>query len=166
MLASGLGDGTSSVFLIENRSLVEVARLQDQTSSDSPVASVLFPSFVPSESKPHPTAQDRLLAVMRNDAVINMWDLGCAVAGEKATNPSSSMSCLMDQSKASKMELEDYLEELSLVADQPSLLFKIPHHRKPNWITSSCGSDPHFPSSLFVADTSSDITVYTLPLKG
>ena len=164
LFASGLGDGTSSVFLIENRSLVEVARLQELNESDSPVASVLFPSFLPTRPKPHATAQDRLLAVIRNDAVINMWDLGCSVAGEQAENPCSTLSDFMDESKQ-ETKVEASVEEFDLLADKPRLLFKIPHSKKPNWITNSCGNERHFPSSFFVSDTSNDITVYTLPIK-
>ena len=163
LLASGLGDGTSSVFSIENRSLVEVARLQDVNDSDSPVASVLFPSFVPAGTNAHATAQDRLLAVIRNDAVINMWDLGCSIAGQQAANPSVSFSGFADKSMSNVSPATESLDEFDLVADQPRLLFKIAHHEKPNWVASSCRNERHFCSTLFVSDTSNDITTYTLP---
>ena len=117
--------------------------------------------FLPTTAKPHPTAQDRLLAVLRNDAVINVWDLGCSVAGEQATNPSSALAGCMDQSDQ-KSEPES--TEFDLVADQPKLLFKVPHQKKPNWVASSGGNERHFPSSFFVADISNDITAYTLPI--
>ena len=61
--------------------------------------------------------------------------------------------------------LEETFDELSL-ADQPKLLMQVPHDHKPNWMTSSFGTEPHRPSSIFVADTTSDITVYYLPQKG
>jgi hypothetical protein len=59
--------------------------------------------------------------------------------------------------------------DLSLDGDdndgQPRILCSIPHGSKPNWMVSSRGRDPVFPSSIFVADTSNDITAYTIPLQ-
>ncbi len=46
----------------------------------------------------------------------------------------------------------------------PKVLFQIAHGQKPNWITCSRLSDKSFPSSLFVADTTCDISVYFLPI--
>lgn len=165
LLAAGLGDGTSSVFSIENRSLVEVARLET-SGQQSAVASVLFPAFLTFETtKNHETSQDRLLATIRNDAIIHMWDLGRTVASEKAIDPSVALSNYLDEGIADNdNEIVDAVQDLSLVADKPKLLFGIPHGKKPNWMTSSGGHDTHFPSSLFVADTTNDITVYTIPL--
>ena len=165
LLAAGLGDGTVGVYSVENRSFVEVARLQEENDHDSSVASVLFPAFLPSTSSSpqHATSQDRLLACIRNDAVIKMWDLGCTVAGEKATNPSLSLSGCMSQ-ESDDMELEDAVDELSLV-DKPKVLFTIPHHSKPNWMVSTTLNDPHFPSSIFVGDISNEITEYSIPIR-
>lgn len=166
LLASGLGDGTSSIWLVENRSLVEVARLQDP-NGDTPVAAVIFPSFLPTPTKQqHATSQDRLLALIRNDGVINMWDLGFSVAGDKAINPSPPLLPLLDENLESSddSKIKESLEELALAVEQPKLLFKVPHHEKPNWMASSCSSERHFPSSIFVADTTSDITAYSIPL--
>ena len=165
LLAAGLGDGTASVYSIENRSFVEVARLQEEDDHDSSVASVLFPAFLPTPSSQHATSQDRLLACIRNDAVIKMWDLGCTVAGEKAINPSVSLSDWATQNNGdASMELEDAVEELSLV-DKPKMLFAISHHSKPNWMVSTAREDPNNPSSIFVSDVSNQITKYTIPLR-
>ena len=45
----------------------------------------------------------------------------------------------------------------------PRILFKIAHRHKPNWIACSRASDAVLPNSLFVADTTNNISVYTLP---
>ena len=169
LLAAGLGDGTSSVFLVENRSLVEVARLQADTGHESAVASVLFPSILPIDSsqQKHATSQDRLLACIRNDAVVQFWDLGCNVAGERAINPSRILPNNGESEtnpEATKV-IGDAVQDLSLVADQPKLLFGIPHNKKPNWMTTSRGCDTFFPSTIFLADTTNDITAYTIPLR-
>lgn len=168
LLAAGLGDGTASVYSIENRSCVEVARLQEANDHDSSVASVIFPALLPAASSQHAASQDRLLACIRNDAVIKMWDLGCTVAGEKAIDPSISLSDFANQENeeltSTSMELEDAIEDLSLV-DTPRMLFKIQHHSKPNWMISTGHADPNFPSSVFVSDVTNDITAYTIPIR-
>eukprot|EP00569_Conticribra_weissflogii_P002598 CAMPEP_0171330598 /NCGR_PEP_ID=MMETSP0878-20121228/2120_1 /TAXON_ID=67004 /ORGANISM="Thalassiosira weissflogii, Strain CCMP1336" /LENGTH=558 /DNA_ID=CAMNT_0011830939 /DNA_START=82 /DNA_END=1755 /DNA_ORIENTATION=- len=52
---------------------------------------------------------------------------------------------------------------IDFAPSSPKVLFHIAHGQKPNWITCSRSSDKSFPSSLFVADTTCDISVYTLP---
>lgn len=164
LLAAGLGDGTVGVYSVENRSFVEVARLQEENDHDSSVASILFPAFLPStsSSSQHATSQDRLFACIRNDAVIKMWDLGCTVAGEKASNPSLSLPGCTGQ-ESDDMELAA-VDELSLV-DKPKVLFTIPHHSKPNWVVSTVLNDPDFSSSIFVGDISNEITAYSIPTR-
>lgn len=167
LLAAGLGDGSASVFAIENRSLVEVARLQEH-GHETPVASVIFPGFLPTSSE-HIASQDRLFVTLRNDAVVNLWDLGHSIGGDGALNPSSSvlgvLSANMDAQEGEELYgLSKAVEDLSVFGDQPRLLFGIPHLRKPNCMASSRGRDPLFPSTLFVADTTNDITAYSIPL--
>ncbi|CAB9496048.1 WD repeat domain 53 [Seminavis robusta] len=165
LLAAGLGDGSALVMQVENRSLVHVARLRDKT--DAAVAAVIFPATT-----------DRLLTVIRNDAMMHFWDLGVTVAGEQAEDPSwivpsnnNNNNHHTDSAKPkdTKNSLPQAMQDLSL--DQPSLLFKIPHQNKPNWMVSSCSSatghdnkdkNKDIPCSIFVADTTNDITAYTL----
>jgi hypothetical protein len=51
-----------------------------------------------------------------------------------------------------------------LIPSPPKVLFQIPHRHKPNWITCSRASDTVLPCSLFVADTTNDISIYTLQI--
>ena len=163
LLAAGLGDGTASVYSIENRSFIELARLQEENDHDSPVASVFFPAFLPLPLSQHDVnAQDRLLASIRNDAVIKMWDLGCTVAGEAAVNASLSLSHYQQQPQS--VEIEDDIDALSLV-DKPKMLFAIPHHSKPNWMLCTAREDPIAPSSIFVSDITADISAYSIRLR-
>jgi hypothetical protein len=46
----------------------------------------------------------------------------------------------------------------------PRVLFRIAHGRKPNWIACGRSCDDALPSSVFVADTTNDVSVYTLPM--
>jgi WD repeat-containing protein 53 len=190
LLAAGLGDGTTNIFLMANRSLVDVARLREGgDSTDAAVASVLFPAFLPCctqqwQQHQHPTAQDRFMAVIRNDSIINLWDLGVTVAGEHAIDPFPSLSSAFladgshstltptsqpQQQSNKKQLLQDSMQDMSIIMDQPKLLYKIPHKKKPNWMASSSRGrqqqqDKQVPSCIFVADTTNDITAYTLRL--
>jgi hypothetical protein len=66
-------------------------------------------------------------------------------------------SMMMDEEPMDELQgLSRRTQELSL--DQPKILFGIPHGRKVNWMTTS-------KQSVFVADTSNDITAYTIPLQ-
>ncbi len=178
LLAAGLGDGTCRVLHVEGRSsCVEVARLEN--GHDAPVASVLFPEWTasptPSACGRHVTAQDRLLTSAGNDGAILGWDLGGVVAGDGAHVP----SLLIDESVLQTthqgkqpMDLSDAMQGLTMQIEHdeddlyrpPYILFHIPHGHKPNWMTSSRGHDSVFPATLFVADTTNNITAYTIPL--
>ena len=46
---------------------------------------------------------------------------------------------------------------------RPVALLRIAHRHKPNWITCGGTNDVDLPNSLFVADTTNDISVYTFP---
>lgn len=158
LLATGLGDGTCSILLIDNRKLVETCRLRE--GHDSAVASVIFPRFGV-ESSAHITAEDRLLVSAGNDGAILLWDLGGDVAGDRAVDPAT---LFKTEQQAGNSRIKDgtAMEAMS-ISSNPKILFGIPHQMKPNWVTSSSMSDPVYPSTLFVADTSCDITAYILP---
>ena len=58
---------------------------------------------------------------------------------------------------------DSFLDDFRLLPSPPKVLFQIPHGQKPNWITCSRASDDALPSSVFVADTTNDISIYSLP---
>lgn len=176
VLAVGLGDGTCRVLRVEGRSSVEVARLDSGLSA--PIASVLFPEWSTSTTAcgRHVAAQDRLLTSVGNHGAILGWDLGSVVTGDGAHDPSLMIEERVLQTanwgKQDPMDLSNALLGLSMQVDEddhlyrpPYILFRIQHGHKPNWMTSSRGYDSAFPSTLFVADTSNDITAYTIPLR-
>ena len=86
---------------------------------------------------PWPADNHRLLASVGNDQMIVLWDLG-------------TMLCPDDSITAS-------LERLSLAdPEQPRTLLAWSHTGKPNWMVSGAAQ------TLMVADTSKDITVYSV----
>lgn len=188
LLAAACGDGSCCLLQAENRSLVLAARLEEHGGA---LASVIFPEWsaaaisgdsgleAPSSSS-HVAAQDRLLVTAGNDGAIHLWDLGSLLAGEGAVDPSRLLNVAprghdedthmhMDMDTTGTGSVAKQMRHLSLDTDntdQPRVLCSISHGtNKPNWMVSSRGRDPVFPSSLFVADTSNDITVYTIPLQ-
>jgi hypothetical protein len=46
----------------------------------------------------------------------------------------------------------------------PIILLRTSHGPKPNWITSNRSMDAVLRNSIFLADTTSNISVYTLPM--
>jgi WD40 repeat protein len=163
LLAAGLGDATCGVLRVDGRKLSQVVRLRE--GHESSVATVLFPNWSSGASNAnthHVLAQDRLLASAGTDGAILCWDLGKSVAGNGALDPSSLFG-------ESVVPLEDAMEQASLEDGESSLsakiLFGIPHDQKPNWMVCSGNMDQVLPATLFVADTSNDITAYTIPMR-
>jgi WD40 repeat protein len=153
LLAAALGDGSCALFVISNhRSLVMASRLEDAHSG--PVASVLFPkwSFSPMQTN-SVAARDRLLCSIGNDGNIVLWDLGASLVGDQTPSP----SILFPGMSSAINETDDDL------LGQPRRIFSWHHDGgKPNWMVSSCGRDTTFPTALFLADTSNEITIYSL----
>lgn len=164
LLAGGCGDGTCRVFAIENRALVEVGRLQEE-SVETPIASVVFPAFLPvpdnSSSNQKISSQDRLVTTVQGNGCINFWDLGINVAGEGPHDPLNALGNM----NGDTCGISEAMDGISLESDNPKMLFRIAHNQKPNWMASSRGMDPNFPSALFIADTSNDITAYKIPIR-
>merc|ERR1712157_285215 len=106
---------------------------------------------------------------------IILWDLGTKIVDGRngVVDPTSMfVGCGGDNDDMSCTEKDatvdsenravlDGMEKLSLSSKvNYKVIFGIPHHLKPNWIVNSTASDPSLPSSLFVADTSNNISVY------
>ena len=181
LLASGLGDGNSYIFGVENRSLVQVGLLS--SGHDASVASILFPSFSsPLAAETANTMDsgatqlkssihdDRIVLSAGSDGAILCWDLGSNIgdiqggkaAGNNAEWDPSSLfppSLLQTTQTSVHRSTNQSLDELSLL-DKPRILFGIPHGSKPNWMVSR-----NNPATLYVADTTNDITAYTIPLR-
>jgi hypothetical protein len=169
LLAAALGDGSCAICTVENnRSLALAARLEHAHSG--PVACVVFPEWKNSNSNSDAMCHnnnnnndnDRLLCTMGNDGAIVLWDLGQFLAGESATNPALYLPTVPQKQQLSSIESQ--MDDLDFL-EQPKTLFGWNHGIKPNYVTSSRGGDSQFPSSLFVADTSNDITAYIVPLR-
>jgi WD40 repeat protein len=156
MLAAALGDGSCAILSGEPNltSLLLTARLEEAHSG--PVASVVFPEWGASNS-PAITSHDRLLCSAGNDGQIVLWDLGATLAGEKATDPGAFLPIPHET-----YTIEEAVSSLELV-DRPKTMFGWQHAHKPNFVTTS--RDSCLPSTMFVADVTSDIIAYSIPLK-
>lgn len=125
----------------------------------------------------HVTNRDRLLITAGNDEKIVFWDLGKQCAGDYAVSPRKNR--LLSGRRKNKNKNNDDGDDYNTVSEENEgekqnnndhVLFYINHNHKPNWITScantNCSDDgvssSFFPSSLFVADTTSDITAYMM----
>jgi len=179
LLSAGLGDGSILILKPEGRRLVEVSRIASTRSRlghSSAVASVVFPQLGGIQHfSSHVTAEDRFMITGGNDGNIIFWDLGSFVGGEYAVDPRLYVNCCdgnepstvpnRRRSDISSLTLDSDMDQLSLATSSldPNVLFALNHKEKPNCILSSYVSDAAFANSIFVGDTSNDITIYTLP---
>lgn len=160
LLAAGLGDGSTQIMQVEGRKLLDRCRLRN--GHDSAVASVLFPQFGGVGSS-HVVAEDRLMVSGGNDGSILLWDLGANLSS-KAIDPSTMFAdSSAENADGGDTSIDEAMEDLSIGGGEPTILFGMRHGKKPNWIVNSNASDPVLSNSLFIADTSNDITVYILP---
>ena len=158
LLVAGLGDGSCAVVAsADQRRLVLTSRIQEAHSGA--VASVVFPEWQTSSSL-HVAAHDRLLATAGNDGLLVLWDLGSMLCGDGAMDPASSLLTLQELSSETSST-----STINGDVFQPKTLVAFTLAGKPNWVVSSRGRDPVFPTSLFVADTTNDITAYTIPFQ-
>lgn len=165
LIAAALGDGTASVLEIKGRSMSPKCRLSGGHSSS--VASVLFPAFG-CDTSSNIAANDRLLVTGGSEGKIIMWDIGSAVAGKHAVDPSTWLvGCAPSPAEniaedMSSLSLDKQRKQGANQNVDPRILFGIPHGEKINTITSSTSRESVMASSLFVADTSNDITAYMI----
>lgn len=159
LLAAGLGDGTAMVMQVDGRRLVEGCRLKG--GHDAAIASVLFPRFGGVDSS-RVVADDRLLVTGGNDGSVILWDLGENLVKD-GVDPSTVFVDCNDTSMNGAMKDLSLRDANNACGKDPRILMGLQHGRKPNCIESCNAFDSVFPSSLFVADTSNAITVYTFP---
>ena len=151
LLAAGLGNGNIPIFSMDNRNLVQTGQLLDGHASS--VAFVMFPTFA--------QGNERLLISGGSDGSILGWDIGTNVLELADTSHPKGIfheDFLLSPWAVPSIEegLARQTHELSL--GKSTILFRIPHHSKVNWMTTSG-------NSIFVADTSHSITEYKLPLR-
>lgn len=178
-LAAGLGDGSCLILSAEGRKLVEHGRLGWEVGGHTaPVAAVCFPCFALAHDAPkkailHGTVDDRLMISAGNDEKILFWDLGRDMVGTDAADPSIYLS-KTDENGAVDEEINSKLNTVcidasnedipqDLLPSPPKVLFQIPHQNKANWICSQ-SADALLPCSLFVADTTNNISIYSFLL--
>ena len=184
-LSAGFGDGTVGVFEINNRTLVQRHLLVGSEAIDgtmnyahqSSVASVVYPSFSASTS-------ERILCSAGSDGAIVFWDLGKQSDEEwddiERTEGERKGNCDNDSNTHSVDAVSQLFpprllqdlgnrdaNETKITAEPPSrhkprVLFDISHGEKINWVTPAASSSSESNNTIFVADTSPDITSYTI----
>lgn len=165
LLAVGLGDGSVSVLKIKKRKLVEVYSLCN--AHYAATACITFPSVF-SRFSGNSLMHDRLLVTSGNDGTLFLWDIGPRVAGGSALNPNSflvgSNSIDSNRFKISSWKLcsRSSLSRSPSCHHRTESIFGLKHGKKPNFLI--CGNlyDQNQSPTLYLADTSNDITIYTL----
>jgi WD40 repeat protein len=164
LLAAALGDGSISLTKVDTRSFGNTTRLSD--AHGGPVASVVFGSWNDERSSSRVDAADRLLCSAGNDGAIVYWDLGTNLCGRKTLLPVEDFFLRVQlRSHPPPSTYHNDAADSAVAEGEPRSLFAVQHGAKPNWMVSSRSSDPLFPSTLFVADTSNQVTAYTIPLS-
>jgi hypothetical protein len=100
--------------------------------------------------------EDRLLISAGNDGNIIFWDIGYKDKAKTTSSSIPSNKTTEQKTRTGRAVCQSLLS--------PSILLRISHGHKPNWITSSSSNDAALPNSIFVADTTNNISVYTLPM--
>ena len=180
-LAAGLGDGSCLILSAEGRRLAEAGRLGWEVDGHkASVAAVCFPCFglmkdVSTKAMVHGVVDDRLMVSAGNDGSINFWDLGRDIVAGEAADPATYLSSKRDDrgeveeatEKRNSVEMIGSSKDVDIPEDllpsPPKILFQIPHQNKANWLCSK-PSDATSPCSLFVADTTKHISMYSLIL--
>jgi WD repeat-containing protein 53 len=168
ILSAGLGDGSVALMHQSNASLILSTRIQDAHSDT--VAACIFPAWTSAQNiTPNNAivANDRLLCTAGNDGCIVLWDLGVTTCGEQADNPTSLFTLRSNDVCKTMGDLRVSNKDTStgLVVDEPQTLFAVQHPYKPNWMVNSGCDDTTFPHTLFIADTSHNVTAYTIPIR-
>jgi WD repeat-containing protein 53 len=160
LLAAALGDGSISLTKVGARGFGTTSRLSD--AHGGPVASVVFGNWIDASQNRRVDAADRLLCSAGNDGAIVFWDLGSSACGSPSQQFIDEFQRRLNIGPAGA-EGEHGNDNVNASDDEPRTLFAIQHGSKPNWMVNSRVSDPCFPSTLFLADTSTDISAYTIP---
>lgn len=164
-LATGLGDGSVSILMVKKRKLEQILSLCN--AHNAATACVTFPNVYSGYSS-NTLTYDRLLATAGNDGAVLLWDVGSTIAGDSSLNPNTYFVGF-DQLKSNERKVvschifsKSSFAQSALCNQRVESIFGLKHGKKPNFLISTNSLNQDLPSNLFLADTSNDITLYTL----
>jgi len=151
---------------------------EDMEYYGSAIACTIFPNLRGGKQK----IEDRLFVTAGNNGKILIWDLGTSVVvgGENDCGVEDPCTLffppndnLQKQNETTETttteEITSTLSNTSIKNDDdqqpPKVLFGISHPHKPNWMVCSSIYDVDMSNTLFVCDTSCEISAYTLPCR-
>jgi hypothetical protein len=172
-LAGGLGDGSWIWVHADSGQLI--SRWTDAHAS--PIACVGFlHSSSNTASATDPSYYDRCLVTAGNDGYVVWWDVGCALLGDHANNDNTLDPRIYwngasgTTATANSGNNNKHAKKATTKVQQgddglPQTVGAVLHGRKPNAMvchSSDASCAKVGPAKVYLADTSNDITVYTL----
>lgn len=191
LLAAGLGNGDVHIYEPtsggnnnnNNRKLLQVGNLSE--GHDASVVSVVYPRFGTSNGDDTKLVTDeRILCSAGSDGQVVFWDLGSNILGEDARglvqdDEQDGKEANGEEEGTERKISKLFADMLHLSSDdnhqqnqamaengKPRILCSIQHHKKINWVTAatSTSTSNGDRDTIFVADTSNDITSFTIPI--
>ncbi|KAG7343332.1 WD40 repeat-containing protein [Nitzschia inconspicua] len=162
-LAAGLGNGSIGIFSVDNRRLVQTELIAEDSHNAS-VVSVVYSDFSQDSG-------ERILCSAGSDGTIMFWDVGSREwrnEGWEQEETNDSQQAMGEKADIAGI----FAESLSMKEERPRKgfsrtrkLFDIPHGRKLNWVTKATSPSNNKRDTIFVADTSTEITCYSIPMS-
>jgi WD40 repeat protein len=171
-LAAGLGDGSIGIFSVQQHRQFVQTGLLSQDAHDSSVVSVVYTNFTVESA-------DRVLCSAGSDGKLCFWDLGSRMVGSRwmdeweddDDNTIHSTKNDDHNNMGILFSIARKEETKAFGGGKPQKLFEICRGQKLNWVTQSTTSTSSNSccmsknDTIFVADTSEDITCYTIPMR-
>jgi hypothetical protein len=156
---------------VEDNSRLVQTGLLSEGAHESSVVSVVYPNF--SNGCISNASSERILCSAGSDGMILYWNLGSTTGSLGGWNDSDENDDNQDMDNVSHLfartlcvdSPDKTLSAKTRLGQSSSLLFGIRHGEKMNWVTGAASVHGGQRNSIFVADTTSDITCYTIPMR-
>jgi hypothetical protein len=138
--------------------------LLSEGAHDSSVVSVVYPNFTSDSA-------ETVLCSAGSDGMLYFWDLSSTGIGsgwKDEWDDKDDTQLLAENDDLANLfsnTLSMQRTEDTNASGKPQKLFQICHGQKLNWVTRGTTFSGNNNNTLFVADTSTDITCYTIPMR-